>query len=147
MDLLADFAEILRDLILERNMNAKQFAIEIGAQNSSVSEYLHALRLPKVARLVEIANYFNCSTDYLLGLEEDRNSGNYCVCPPFHEQLNFLKKYFQCSNSYLYTDSEIPKTRYYDWLKGKRLPSLENVVRLAERLNCTVDFVIGRNKV
>ena len=146
MDIMLDFAEILGDLINERDMNAKQFAIAVGAQNSSVSEYLRALRIPTVARLVEIANYFNCSADYLLGLEEDRKSGNYCACPPFNEQLEFLKNYFNCSNSYFYTNSGIPKTRYYDWLKGKRVPSLENVVKLAEYLNCSVDFTIGRHK-
>ena len=145
MDFISDFSEILGDLIGNCNMNAKQFASAIGAQNSSVSEYLRALRIPTVARLVEIADYFNCSTDYLLGLEEDKKSGKYCACPPFDKQIEFLKQYFKCSNSYFYTGSGIPKTRFYDWLKGKRVPSLENVVKLAEHFNCSVDFVIGRS--
>ena len=84
MSFITDFAEILDDLIAQRKMNAQEFAKDSGVQPSSVSEYLRALRIPTVARLVQLADYFCCSTDYLLGFEEERNSGNYCACPPFN---------------------------------------------------------------
>ena len=146
MSFVTDFAEILDDLIAQRKMNAQEFAKDSGVQPSSVSEYLRALRIPTVARLVQLADYFRCSTDYLLGFEEERNDGNYCTCPPFNKQLESLKKHYKCTNSYIYKGSGIPKTRFYDWLKGERVPSLENVIKLAQFFNCSVDFVIGRAK-
>ena len=146
MSFITDFAEILDDLIAQRKMNAQDFAKDSGVQPSSVSEYLRALRIPTVARLVQLADYFGCSTDYLLGFEEKPNDGNYSACPPFNKQLEFLKKYYKCTNSYIYKGCGIPKTRFYDWLKGEHVPSLENVIKLAQFFNCSVDFVIGRTK-
>lgn len=147
MNIMSNFAEILGELLLERNLNAKQFAHDIDAQNSSVSFYLRAMSIPTVKWLVKIADYFNCSTDYLLGLDEEKKVGDFCVCPPFNEQLNFLKQHFNCSNSYFYTNSGIPKTRYYDWQNGKRVPTVESVVKLAKHFDCSVDFIIGRSKI
>ena len=146
MNIMSNFAEVLGDLLNERNMNAKQLTLEIGAQNSSVSLYLRAMSIPTIKWLVIIANYFNCSTDYLLGLDEEIKSGNFCACPPFNEQIEYLKQHFKCSNSFFYTNSGIPKTRFYDWLNGKRVPTVESVVKLAKHLDCSVDFIIGRSK-
>lgn len=144
---IINFSEILGDILAERNMNAKQLALDIGSQNSSLSLYLRAMSIPTVKWLVIIADYFNCSTDYLLGIDEDKNSGTYSPCPPFEKQLLFLKQYFKCSNSFFYTNSGIPKTRYYDWLNGKRVPTIESVIKLTKLFNCSFDFIIGRNKV
>ena len=146
MKLMVDFAETLGDLLNEYNMNAKQFTEAIGAQDSSVSLYLRAMSIPTLKWLIKIADFFNCSTDYLLGLDENKNSGTYRQCPPFNQQIEYIKQYYKCSNSYFYTNNDISKTRFYDWLKGERVPTVESIVKLSKHFNCSVDFLIGRNK-
>ncbi|MDE5943011.1 MAG: helix-turn-helix transcriptional regulator, partial [Clostridia bacterium] len=39
---------------------------------------------------------------------------------------------------------DISKGCYYEWLSGKRQATLENVIKLADRFDCRVDFILGR---
>lgn len=142
-------AENLKEFIDEQGMTASAFADTLNLEISDVVRYLHAERLPSVKSLVRIADFFNCSTDFLLGLEkEESENRNFLPCPKFSEQLKFLKEHFKCSSYYFYSSTDehtaISKSRYYDWKNGKRQPSVDNVVRLARRFNCRVDFILGR---
>jgi len=62
---LTKFGENLKELIGERNLTAKQFAIEIGVAPPTVTRYINGIRMPDINNLVLIADYFNCSIDYL----------------------------------------------------------------------------------
>ena len=137
-------SENLQDLLLESNLDYKAFAAKIGISASAITNYIKYENLPTVNSIVKIADYFNCSIDYLLGRVEDDWNSNFCKCPPFCERLKFLKEHFGVSNKFIYEHEKISKNRYFDWLSGKRVPTLESVIALAEIFDCSVDFVIGR---
>ncbi|MDE5654839.1 MAG: transcriptional regulator [Clostridia bacterium] len=147
MDLLSNFAGTLNDLIVEHNLNARTLALALGIDNSTVTRYLNGKRLPSLENLVKIANYFNISSDYLLGLEDEISNTNFLPCPPFAERLAFLLNHYKCSSYSIYNKTDISQVRYYDWKNGVSVPNVDNVVRLAKLLDCSVDFVIGRSKV
>ena len=56
----------------------------------------------------------------------------------------FLKKQYNCTSYKIYTQTEITKSRFYDWKNGKRVPTVENIIKLAEFFDCRVDFILGR---
>ncbi len=141
---MSDFAERLEGLIIEREMNRKTFAERVGINATSITHYLEGKRLPTVENLVKIADYFQCSTDFLLGREDVNSTLTFKPCPAFPEQLEFLKKRFNCSSYQIYRNGAVSKSAYYEWKSGKRVPSLENVIRLADRFDCRVDFILGR---
>ena len=35
----------------------------------------------------------------------------------------------------------------YNWLSGKYIPNVYNLVRLAKLLDCSVDYLLGRNNL
>ncbi len=141
---MSEFSERLNGLLFERNLNGKKFASEIDIRESSVSEYLQGKHLPTVEHLVRIADYFYVSADFLLGREEENDKLKFKPCPAFSERLEFLLDYFKLPSYAIYNKTEISKSAYYDWKSGKRVPTVENVVRLADRLDCRVDFILGR---
>lgn len=141
---MSNFAERLNGLIFEHDLNGKTFAAEVNISASCISEYLQGIHLPTLAKLLKMADYFNCSTDFLLGREEENPALTFKPCPPFSEQLEFLKEHFNCSAYHIYHNTDISKSGYYEWKSGKRQPTLENVVRLAELFECRVDFILGR---
>ncbi len=141
---LTDFAERLTELIYERNIDIKTFSQSLDVSASCISQYIHRESLPTVDNLIKIANFFNCSTDYLLGREEENLQLKFNLCPPFSEQLKFLKDYFNCTAYSIYVAAGISKSRYFDWQNGKRQPSLDNVLKLAEHFDRRVDFILGR---
>ena len=141
---MSEFGERLSELIIEHSLKAKEFAKATGLKESCISVYMQGKSLPTVASLVKMADYFNCSTDFLLGREEENKSVKFKPCPPFSEQLLFLKKHFKCSAYQIYHNTNIAKSSYYEWLSGERQPLLDNIIKLAGHFDCSVDFILGR---
>ncbi len=138
------FAGILEELIFESRKDNKTVAAELGISASCLTDYLKYDVLPSVSNLIKIADYFSRSTDFLLGREEDDRTLTFKICPPFSERLEFLKKHYGCTSYKIYMQAGITKSRYYDWKNGKRVPAVENVIKLAEFFDCRVDFILGR---
>ncbi len=62
----------LEQLMRERNINQIGLSAEIGVTQSTLSRNINGVHRPKAEIVERIANYFNVSTDYLLGKTDDR---------------------------------------------------------------------------
>ncbi len=146
MDNLSKFSEMLDSLMFEHELNITKLSESTGIDETTIGRYLHARYTPTIANLLKIANYFNCSADYLLGRETENLSHTFYPCPPFSEQLKVLKEHFNCPWCHFYKTTRVSSSRFYEWKNGKRTPSLDCVILLADGFNCSVDFIIGRTK-
>ena len=61
------FGNILRELIELNNITQKQLGQDLNIAPSTIGNYVRNIREPDYSTLVEIAKYFDVSTDYLLG--------------------------------------------------------------------------------
>ena len=141
---MSNLSERLADLLNDSGLNIKTLAQNLGINATCITHYLQGKRMPTVKSLIKIADYFNCSTDYLLGLESENPNLTFKQCPPFSEQIDAIKKHFNCKDSSFYKDTDISKSRYLDWKSGKRQPTLDNVIKIADIFECRLDFVLGR---
>lgn len=66
------FAQRLRSLRKEFKLKQIEIADKLGVAKSTIAGYEKGIRKPKQDTLKEIADIFNTSTDYLLGLTDDR---------------------------------------------------------------------------
>ena len=64
--------EQIRELRNIRGMSQIQLANKLGVTKQSVSNWENDNILPSIEMLVKIANFFEVSTDYLLGLDKKR---------------------------------------------------------------------------
>lgn len=55
-------------------LSQKEVANAVGVNPSVVSNYENGERTPSVEVLIKLANLFQCSTDYLLGIEKSPNA-------------------------------------------------------------------------
>lgn len=147
MDNLSKLSEILDSLMFERELTLTQFAKEVGIEKATLSRYLHAVMTPSVENLVKLADFFNCTTDFLLGRENENYPTAFKPCPPFSEQLIVLKEHFKCPWWQFYKTAHISSSRFYEWKNGKRTPTLDCIIFLADGFDCPVDFIIGRTKM
>ncbi len=141
----ANFAERLSEVIEYANLNAFTLSKIVGCGHASTSRYLNGEN-PSLEILVKLADYFQCSTDFLLGLTNDDITENYLPTPPFSERLPFLLDFFKISAYRLQKLTGIAKSAITYWKNGIRTPTLDSVIRIAKALDCPVDFVIGRIK-
>lgn len=146
MDILSKFGEVLSNLMFEREINMSELAKELDLDQSTISNYINGKRLPAIENLIAIADYFNCTTDFLLGRESDNYSTTFYKCPPFSEQLKVLKTYFKCPWQRFYQSADITSSCFYEWRKGTFSPSLDSIISLADGFKCSVDFILGRSK-
>ena len=61
----------LRILRNKKNISQLKLSMDLELSQELISQYELGKSLPTIANLVKLANYFNCSTDYLLGLTND----------------------------------------------------------------------------
>lgn len=142
---LSKFAERLNELKFDNGeMNGKQLAEAVGVAAPTITQYLKAKHTPNIKNLVLLADYFHCSTDYLLGLEEETTQNCFKPCPLFSEQIANLVKYFNLKQKEFYEKAGIPESSFFEWKDGTSVPTLDSIIKMAENLNCRVDFILGR---
>ena len=61
----------LRILREKKGITQIKLSTELGISQELVSQYELGKSIPTIGNLLKIADYFNCSTDYLLGLTND----------------------------------------------------------------------------
>ena len=60
----------IKELRLEQNLTQVQMANKIGFAQSTIAQWENGIKLPSLEAVVILAKFFNCYTDYLLGLED-----------------------------------------------------------------------------
>ncbi len=65
------FAERLKELRTEKNMGQNALAKALKLSNASVSYWETGKQVPSAEAVYKIAQFFNVSADFLLGLKED----------------------------------------------------------------------------
>lgn len=66
------FSERIRKLREEAGINQPQLAQILEVKTATINRYENNVREPEYATLIKIADFFNVSTDYLLGRTENR---------------------------------------------------------------------------
>ena len=69
---MADFSERLKILRLERRYKQREMAEILGLKPRGYQAYEYGNAYPTVPGLIQIAKFFDVSTDYLLGLTDQR---------------------------------------------------------------------------
>ena len=64
--------ENLRELRVAKGINQLELGVALGVTKQCVSNWENDNVLPSIEMLIKIANYFNVSTDYLLGLSSSK---------------------------------------------------------------------------
>lgn len=144
---LAIFAERLSELIFDAKKIARDVAKEIHIGKTTIYEYLSGTKMPSLANLIKLADYFECPTDYLLGLEAEPYERTFKACKPFPEQFKDILAYFDITRYKLERLTGIAQSALYYWAKGEKTPTVEKILIICEKLDCRVDFFIGRSNL
>ena len=72
-----EFKDIIRQLRNEKNMNTTQLAGNFEKTEAAIRAWESGRAKPDVDTLIKLGEYFECSTDYLLGLSSYRNAAHH----------------------------------------------------------------------
>lgn len=68
---MIDIGKKIKDLRVEKNLLQKDLAKKLNIARNTVTQYEKNLARPSYEVLISIAKFFNVSTDFLLGLEDE----------------------------------------------------------------------------
>ena len=61
----------LKELREERDLTQDEIATAIETSRTNIGRWEKGLNEPSASHIVKLANFFECTTDYLLGVEDD----------------------------------------------------------------------------
>ena len=67
------YGERLKGLRKERNMTIEDLSTALGFPRSTYAGYETEKRKPSIETIIRLAEFYNVSTDYILGLSDDRD--------------------------------------------------------------------------
>jgi transcriptional regulator with XRE-family HTH domain len=83
------FGTRLKELRKEKNLTQQELADKVDLVKGSISAYEKSLKYPSVEVLIKLCNYFNVSSDYLLGLSDEKEIKKYDLT---EEQMELVTK-------------------------------------------------------
>lgn len=143
MDLPLIFRERFGELLFGSKKTSSELSVELNIHYSIIQKYLRGVILPSLSNTIAIADYFDCSVDYLFGLAAECGQS-------FKKAISFsiaLRKILEKNNCTRYRfqkDTGISRQLVDDWYNGKRIPSIDSVIKVAKYFDCTVDYLLGR---
>ena len=143
---MEDFIDNLKDLITESNKSLRKLAEESGVSAMQYSRYLKG-SIPTIEITIKIAKYFNCSLDYLFGLNNNKDVNKYKTYN--FDISQFISNYQKLLMQNNITHFQFIKNSGFDesvirhWKSGS-IPRLDIVYYIAKNLGGSIDDLIGR---
>ena len=111
---------------------------------ATIYDWLTNKYLPNFENIIKLANYFNVNLDFLLGRTEFAEKVFSKEVPKFSTQLRTVIKQNKSSQYKLLKDNVISRGHLNSWLNKEHLPSVENLVKIADYLKISIDELVGR---
>lgn len=117
---------IIRDLRIKNKISAKELSKILKISESSISLYESGKRTPSLSLIVKIADYFNVSTDYLLGVIEKQQECDNIIGKDLSMIIENIV-YFLENSDHIIFDGKIIDTRLAIVFKKFLSSILENM--------------------
>lgn len=149
------FSLKLKTLRQKNNLTQEQLANELNTRyhlnesKATISQFEHNKRIPGLDRLINIADYFQVSLDYLCC---NKSNDNVRYTNPGTRIKRLIKKnglsqkefVDKFNEKYGYSDSEATISQY---VNNKRTPEIDKMVKIADFFNVTLDYIMCRTDI
>ena len=140
---LSIFGERLQDIIFDYNLSVPGLATLINVPKSTIYRYTTGKFLPSLKIALKLSQLFNCTLDYLFGIEEENRATNLTILSSFSKRLTELMETRKITVLHIEKNTGIDSRNIYYWLKNRQ-PTIENVYVLSRYFGCSMDYLIGR---
>ena len=138
------FPERLKELMFYRgNMKSEELAKTIGVSGSSVRSWCNGTQNIYLSNMIKLADFFECSLDFLAGLTDYQDTVKPIKCPPFYENLRKVMKEEGITRYSLTKKGELNDTYFTQWKRGADV-HINTLLYLAKQIKCTLDHLVGR---
>ena len=137
----------IKDLCFNQNISVKELAKRINIQDSLLYKYINEKSLPTINNLIKIANYFDCSINFLVGLSDNPKQDNFSDIFDKNEfYLRYASLLLQNNISHykLCKILDYSMSSLRNWKKGE-IPYIDTLYKMASNFDVSIDYLIGRS--
>ena len=138
------FSQMLKELMAEQGIKSDKLGKAIGVSGQTVRAWCDGTQQISLSNLVKTADFFHCTTDYLVGHAVYDADFSPKPCPPFYESLRKVMAEQNVTRYRLTTESEIKDAYLTNWKRGAD-PYLTSLIYLADYLGVSIEHLIGRD--
>lgn len=138
----------LKSLRTRRGLTQSQVAEIIGVSTVTIARYESGEREPSNNKLIQLAEYFNVSIDYLIGkndadcfLERKETSSL------FSAALQQLRKNRRLTQEQVADAIGVQYRTYGSWERGEREPDFAMLCEIADYFGVSTDYLLGRTDI
>ena len=144
MDILSNLSKNIKEMMDVRGINAPALANILGCNRSTLTRYTAGTSTPNLEVFIKLLQYFGVSADVMLGLKEYVTETEFLEALPFAERLLCVLKEYGVSQYALVEKTGLSWALMYKWTHNQGLPSVENLAKITQALDCRVDYLLGR---
>lgn len=145
MDRLSYFGDCLKDMLDENNLNIKQLSELTGIKQSRLYDFINKLHAPSLANAIKIADVFHCPLDFMFGFRNDYEPKEYIQHDSVSDRVKSAMDESKITRYQLSKLTGVSQPQLLRWYHGSQIPTLVSLVTLAENLDCSLDFLAGRD--
>ena len=140
---MSNFVERLNELMTDEGLKQFDLSRKTGIKHSTLSGLVSGKHTPNYKSLIKIMMFFDCSADYLLGLDEIHTEEKLFVPQEFSTRLRAVLKEKGVSGEKLKRDLSLSGSVLFKWLSGKAQPSAHSLTALAKYFDVSIDYLVG----
>lgn len=145
MTMLTKFNERLEELIFDNKINPETLSKASSINLSMIYKYLRNEYTPSTINAIKIADYFNCSLDYLLVKTDKYDYNNQSIISNISIRFKKLLSDKKLSRYQFKKETNIARQSIDDWFNGIRVPAIKNLIIIADFFDCSLDYLVGRS--
>ena len=139
------FGSRLNELMVVQGKTSADVAAAIGVHVTTVRRWQRNSKCIKLCSLLNLADYFQCSLDFLAGRSEKELDYTPHPCPPFYQRLREVMEEKHVTRYKMAKKSKIKDSYFTTWSKGAD-PQLHSLVEAAKYLHVSIDYLVGRDR-
>lgn len=130
-----------------KKLTQQELASLFHLDKSSISKYENGHQVPEMETLINFANFFDVSIDYLLGKVSNENSNQdlemYTECNLFSKRLKKLRQEADLKQSDLAKKLGLSTSTIGMYEQGRRQADPDTLLELSKIFNVSVDYLLG----
>lgn len=142
---LTIFAERLSERMNELNLSSETLAKRIAVNISTINDWKRGKFLIVLSNLLKLADSLECSMDFLAGRTETILDFTPKACPPFYPHLCTILEKRNTTKYKLYKEKVVSRNTFDHWKNGID-PHIVTLCRLADYLDISIDYLVGRDR-
>ena len=142
--MLGERLKLLREL---KGKKQQEVCEALNIEQSTLANYENDRRIPKIDILIKLAEYYNISVDFILGIE--KSGGNdYSNFQIFEESFDFQERIRSIMEEEAMSEEDFMRLTGFSkdekdaYLHGNKRPSIEDLIKIAGVLKVSTDYLL-----